>query len=138
MHRCKSADRLKPGTKSVLWLHLWLVSGQIEADLEIDNLQKDDEIEACDAILTQIPPKSPPVTKAHSLPRIAKQFQEALLAAPVASIPSLPSIQIPMDHDATFSTRLQRVLQLEKLQQANYTKGHTYNNPFDSIQVSPT
>ena len=110
---------------------LCFVSGPIVSNLELGSVSKEDDIEACDNIGT---PTNPPlVSTPQPLPRIAEQFQEALLAAPSFDCAPLPSVQFPVNQD--YSTRLQRILQLEKQQHAEITKGPPLSTPLDSLQV---
>lgn len=79
-------------------------------------------------------PIHPPViTRPQTLPSIAEQFQEALMAAPALDCASAPSVQFPITQD--YSTRLQKLLQLEKQQHAEISKGLPFSTPFESVQV---
>jgi hypothetical protein len=117
------------------------VSGPIVSNLEPKSVFKEDDVEACDNIGTptsadvQIGTPSPSlVSKPQLLPSIAEQFQEALMAAPSFDCAPLPSVQFPINQD--YSTRLQRILQLEKQQHAEILKGVPLDTPLDSIQVN--
>jgi len=108
-------------------------AGPIESNLELKSAFREDHIEACDNVQTGTHTSPPAVTKPQPLPRIAEQFQEALMAAPSFDCASLPSVQFPVNQD--YSTRLQRIIQLEKQQCAEITKGLPFDTSLDSIQV---
>ena len=119
---------------------LCFISGPIVSNPQPKSLSKEDDIEACDNTGTptypdvQIGTPNPSlVSKPQPLPGIAEQFQEALMAAPSFDAP-LPSVQFPINQD--YSTRLQRILQLEKQQHAEIMKGVPLNTTLDSIQVN--
>jgi len=109
-------------------------AGPIESNLELKfAFREDDDIEAYDNIQTGAHISPPAVPKPHSLPRISEQFQEALMAAPSFDSSPLPSVQFPVDQD--YSTRLQRIIQLEKQQCAEISKGLPLDTSLESIQV---
>lgn len=105
----------------------------IESNLELKSAFREDDIEAYDNVQTGTHISPPAVTKPHSLPRISEQFQEALMAAPSFDSSPLPSVQFPVDQD--YSTRLQRIIQLEKQQCAEISKGLSLDTSVESIQV---
>lgn len=121
---------------------LCFVSGPIVSKPEPKSNSREDDIEACDNTGTptfpdvQIgTPANPPlVSKPKPLPRIAEQFQEALMAAPSFDCAPSPSAHFPINQD--YSTRLQRILQLEKQQHAEIMKSVPFNTLPDSFQVN--
>ncbi len=112
------------------------------SNFEPRSVSKEDDIEACDNIGTPTypdvhigtPTSAPLVSIPQPLPGIAEQFHEALMAAPSFDCAPSPSVQFPVNQD--YSTRLQRILQLEKQQHAEITKGLARSTPLDSLQVN--
>lgn len=104
-----------------------------QSNFEIKRVFKQDDIEVCDNAQMDTPIHPPVITRPQTLPSIAEQFQEALMAAPALDCASAPSVQFPITQD--YSTRLQKLLQLEKQQHAEISKGLPFSTPFESVQV---